>query len=178
MIIAIAGIVVFGMYNSIKKQRQEVYLQYVYDENEFSVIDSINEIFDNADNLLKIAIKYKAGNEPLEKLYEDVKVKTGDTRDWDEQVDPDKLKDLLDKVDELEPVLMKAVKDTEDEKYLTNIMVEIRSLKSQIVHSSYNDAALEWNTKLWSFPISILKNFKVGGKPVFPISILKDYRNL
>lgn len=181
MLIVLAGIMLFGVVNTLNKEKEEIITKSKNDKNGFSVETSISEIIEKAENLLKIADKYKADNAEVQEFYTEIESQIQDTKvleDQEFQTNADKLKSLLLKIDEFEPVFGEVLEGTDDKKYLNTIIVEIRSLKAEIVHASYNYSAIKWNSDLLSFPANVLSKIKIGEKSIFNLPRFQNYQDI
>lgn len=159
MLLVVAAAVIIGPMVSLNNMREDAEDRYYHDEIGFSTGDGIDIRKDAANNILKIAAKYKDTAEldsQVNELERAVQVMEN-SYDWIEKGKANKELDAPAKalIEQLKSISL----DEADLRYLKGQEAELVAQQDKINRSDYNAKAQAFNERLTHFPGRILNSF-------------------
>lgn len=162
MVLLIAIALPLGVHNSVKPLKSKAEGEFSYDDSGFSITQAVWDREECADNIVKVAEKYKEHDDSLVIMIDDLERVVNRTKNI---YGIDRVGELAAANKEIDApaneivehiLSMDKVTDA-DSKALKAQQTQMTSMQAQISHSSYNKSAQEYNDRLEQFPVNVLK---------------------
>lgn len=151
-----------GVAHSMEGLREEAQNEYYYDAAGYAIWEGIDKRQEAAQNLLTVASRYSEKNPQLNTYIEELEYRVRASENaYSEGSETEVVTNLeMGRAAEALATALEEVELTEkDKKYPAQLIAQMQSEQDKIERSSYNDQARAFNSRLYAFPVNVLRHF-------------------